>query len=189
MARPVRTTCPYAAISRSTSGCSSATRMSVFAAPLGARRPCSHCSNVRCDTPRRVANCACVRPDLRRARATGERGSSKVRLARPALISFTPSKTSCQMSRLASKLASARAQFVSHFRMLPSAFSGCGRARSPAWSSRTASAQVPTPPEPGTTVPAPGLNIGKFLQFSVFVIIEVVGVHAIKRARLNKREH
>jgi hypothetical protein len=73
--------------------------------------------------------------------------------------------------------------------MLPSAFSGCGRARSPAWSSRTASAQFPTPPEPGTTVPAAGLNIGKLLQFSVFVIIEVVGAHAIKRARLNKREH
>jgi len=47
-----------AAISRSTSGCISATRISVFAAPLGTRRPCSHCSSVRGETPSRAANCA-----------------------------------------------------------------------------------------------------------------------------------
>ena len=63
-----------AAISRRTSGWSSARRISVFAAPLGARRPCSHCSRVRLETPSRAANCACVNPDFKRARTTGETG-------------------------------------------------------------------------------------------------------------------
>src|ERR1035441_2383036 len=99
----------YAAISRRISGWSTATRIKVLAAPLGVRRPCSHCSNVRCETPSIAANCACVSPALRRACAMGERGSTEVRLPRPALSSRTPSSTSCQMSRLASVLARARA--------------------------------------------------------------------------------
>ena len=98
----------HAAISRKISGCNSANRMSVLAAPLGSRRPCSHCSSVRLETPRRAANCACVRPDFRRARAIGERGSTFNRLPPPALISRAPSRTSCQISRFASKRASAR---------------------------------------------------------------------------------
>jgi hypothetical protein len=72
------------------------------------RRPCSHCSNVRCETPSIAANCACVSPALRRACAMGERGSTEVRLPRPALSSRTPSRTSCQISRLASVLAGGR---------------------------------------------------------------------------------
>src|SRR3989338_4800106 len=98
----------HAAILRSISGCNSATLMSVFAALLGLRRPCSHCSSVRLETPSSAANCAWVRPAFRRARTIGERGSTIDRLPPPDFISRTPSSTSCQTSRLASNLASAR---------------------------------------------------------------------------------
>src|SRR5262249_20798790 len=93
--------------------------MSVFAAPLGLRRPCSHCSNVRCETPSKEANSAWVRPALMRARAIGERGSTLTRLPPPRWISRAPSMTSCQISRLASNRARAfSASFLAIFERL-----------------------------------------------------------------------
>src|SRR5262245_44536379 len=82
--------------------------MRVLAAPLGSRRPCSHCSNVRFDTPSNAANWAWVSPDLKRARTIGERGSTTTRFPPPALISRTLSRTSCQIFRFASNLVRAR---------------------------------------------------------------------------------
>src|SRR6185436_1576364 len=77
------------------------------AAPDGSRRPCSHCSKVRLETPRAAANCACDKPLFIRTRMTRDLASTFVRLPPPALISFNPSKTSCHTSRSASNLASA----------------------------------------------------------------------------------
>jgi hypothetical protein len=179
----------YAATSRSTSGCNSATRISVFAAPLGTRRPCSHCSSVLRDTPKRAANCDCVRPDLSRARAIGERGSSAVHLLPPALISFTPSRTSCQMSRLASSLASARALsflgifecFLQLLRMWAGAFSrlvscmGCA----------SSIACVPNGASFGAGA-TPRLPVPRRAQRNLRTPPEP---HAIKRARLDKCEY
>src|SRR6185436_6135943 len=77
------------------------------AAPDGSQRPCSHCSKVRLETPRAAANCACDKPLFIRTRTTWDLASTFVRLPPPALISRTPSRTSCQTSRSASNLARA----------------------------------------------------------------------------------
>lgn len=97
----------HAATSTRTSGWRSAIFRSCFAAPEGLRRPCSHCSKVRFDTPSATANFACERPPLSRTPTTYDLASMRFHFPPPALISRTPSRTSCYISRLASNLASA----------------------------------------------------------------------------------
>jgi len=63
-------------ISFSTSGRRSAILINVFAARDGSRRPCSHCSSVRFDTPISVANWLWERPVFMRALATSVFGST-----------------------------------------------------------------------------------------------------------------
>ena len=63
-----------AATSIRTSGWRYAIFNSCFAAPDGSRRPCSHCSRVRLETPSAAANCACESPLYPiRKRMTAER--------------------------------------------------------------------------------------------------------------------
>jgi hypothetical protein len=57
-------------ISFNTSGRKSAILINVFAARDGSRRPCSHCSSVRFDTPINAANWLWERPVFMRALAT-----------------------------------------------------------------------------------------------------------------------
>ena len=59
----------HACSSRKTSGCATATRRRVLAAPVGSRRPCSQSCNVRAETPNRAANSCCESPTLARASA------------------------------------------------------------------------------------------------------------------------
>lgn len=63
-------------ISFKTSGRKSAIRISVFAARDGSRRPCSHCSSVRFETPINAANWLWERPVLIRALVTSVFGST-----------------------------------------------------------------------------------------------------------------
>ena len=48
-------------------GCLATILSKVRAAPVGERRPCSHCCKVRVDMPSKPAYCACERPEAKRA--------------------------------------------------------------------------------------------------------------------------
>jgi hypothetical protein len=79
----------HATSRRNTSGLSSAILSKVCAALEGERAPCSHACTVLGDTPNKAANAAWLIPALLRVAATAESGTTVVRAARPAFISFT----------------------------------------------------------------------------------------------------
>lgn len=85
--------------SRNTSGCLTATRSRVRAAPVGSRLRCSQSCSVRLETPSRSANSTCDNPICIRASATGESSTFVLRAALPRFICST------EVSRSAWKLS------------------------------------------------------------------------------------
>jgi len=84
----------YCESSRNTSGCLTATRNKVRAAPVGSRRPCSQSCKVRGETPSNSANSRCDNPTCSRAAATGESSTSVRRTASPRCICPTEASRS-----------------------------------------------------------------------------------------------